>query len=410
MFRRMYLTISALLVLSTGLLLVILGVVVYRELDNDLTRDSEQSMRMQMEPVTDAVRDSGPEQFQGEASLRDDRGDSILYYGVTDDGVISSPRSTIPFSVVKNNVHLGQFSTIVYNGQPYRLFSFAPVADDHAGPHGQLLPDPDHTDTQEHKPVQLYMYTLITQETAALHHASRLMVFVGGVGFLLALVGDLFLAQRFMRPTYRAWTAYRDTVLELSHELQTPLATVNAMMTSRGVEESTAADVRHEIERASRMVSDMLFLSRLRSGFSEQPTEPVAVSDITEELAERFTAHAQSQGLTVEGYARPGLFVETTPGEWERLISTLFQNVIDHADYTERTRWQLIHDGRRVKFSIENGIPKNVQDAGARPPERGVGLQIVQRLAKRMRGTVDVSRTGETFLVTVSVPNRRPHW
>lgn len=414
MFRRMYLTISGLLVFSTGLLLILLGVAVYRELQTDLTRDSEHALTMQTSTVQDAARDAVPGKPPDETGLRDNRGDSIFYYAKTDRGIVKSVRYPVPFEVISTHTIAGQFSTISYKGVDYRIYSYIPT--DTENDDGSPPPD-GQKDAGDHEPPDdndvhlVYMYTLITQETSMLHHASRLMWTLGGAGFLLALIGDLFLAGRLMRPTYRAWTAYRDTVLELSHELQTPLATVNAMMTSRGVDESTAADVRHEIERASRMVSDMLFLSRLRSGFSEQPMEPVAVSDITEELAERYTAHAAASGLHIAGSAKHGLFVETTPGEWERLVSTLFKNVIDHADHSVPATWQLIGDGRKVKLTMKNTIPKSDDDdSQVRAPERGVGLQIVRRLAGRMRGTVQVRATEYQFEVTVSLPARKPHW
>lgn len=411
MFRRMYITIAGLLILSTGLLLILLGVAVYRELETDLTHDSERALMMQTANVQDAAKDGGAGLSLDEKGLRDNRGDSIFYYAKTDEGMVQSHRTPVPYHVIAANTISGQFSTINYHGTSYRIYSYHPTGQEQQAEQTDQQSDSGNKgDTSDNDVQEVYMYTLITQETVMLHHASRLMWTLGGVGFLIALFGDLFLAQRLMRPTNRAWTAYRDTVLELSHELQTPLATVNAMMTSRGVEEATATDVRREIDRASRMVSDMLFLSRLRSGFSEQPMEPVAVSDITEELSERYTAHAAAVGLYLTGNAKPGLFVETTPGEWERLVSTLLKNVIDHADPTVDATWQLVSDGRRVKLSMANAVPPSSDDAEARSPERGVGLQIVRRLAGRMRGTVDVKSTEHRFEVIVSLPARKPHW
>ncbi|WAH37947.1 sensor histidine kinase [Alicyclobacillus dauci] len=391
MFRRMYLTIVGLLVVSTGLLLVLLGAAVYRELSSELTKDGQSALADQTDSVRDLVHDKQlgvrPDDPH---DLRDNRGQNVYFYVETKSGVVSSMRDPIPLSVIKANVTDNHYAEISYRGDPYRLYAFHTVLNDENDP--------------------AYVYTLITEERSMLSHALSLMWTVGSIGFVVALVGDLFLAQRLMRPTQRAWTAYRDTVLELSHELQTPLATVNAMMSSRNVDAETALDVRHEIERASRMVSDMLFLSRLRSGVSQQPTEPVAVSDILEEIAERYGGLGLSQGIHISGRAEPGLFVETTPGEWERLVSTLFKNVLDHADPAKPVNWELTGDGRRVHLCIENSVAPKANGSATRSPERGVGLQIVRRLAQRMKGTLEIEKDTRSFIVKVTIPARRRLW
>ncbi|MFB5189590.1 sensor histidine kinase [Alicyclobacillus fastidiosus] len=391
MFRRMYLTIASLLILSTGLLLAVLGGAVYRELETELTKDGQNDLVAQSGPVQDALGNllSGVRFNPGD--LRDERGQNVYFFAVANGRVVASlKRMPVPFNVVTGLSYKNEFATVRFAGSPYRVYEF--VA------------------TVGNRRVHTYMYSLIEQEESMLWHARHLMWEVGGIGFVVALVGNLFLAARLMRPTVQAWTAYRETVLELSHELQTPLATVGAMMSSRNVDEQTATDVRHELERASTMVSDMLFLSRLRSGVFLQPTEPVAVSDITEEAAERYRAILLLQGCQLVGRAEPGLFVETTPPAWERLASTLFKNVVDHAAPQTKATWALYEDGRRVCFVIENvTIPKSQE--GPKPaPERGVGLQIVARLAERMRGRMEVEERDGHFRVSVNVPSRRPLW
>lgn len=152
----------------------------------------------------------------------------------------------------------------------------------------------------------------------------------------------------------------------------------------------------------------MLFLSRLRSGVFLQPTEPVAVSDITEEVAQRYRALLQLDGRDLDGRAEPGLFVETTPPGWERLVSTVFKNVIDHAAPHTTSTWQLTGDGRRVSFVVENF--RSGHDGERRTAERGVGLQIVARLAERMRGSMEIEESQEKFRIRVEVPSLRPLW
>lgn len=390
MVRRMYLTIALLLVISTGLLLLLLGGAVYRELKSELTREGEQALQMQADPIHDAIRDAQMVQHPpDEGDIHDERGQYVYFYAKTPRGIVHSTKSPIPYRVLASAMKGHIFSRFSYSGQHYRVYAFKT---EYAGARDQA-----------------YAYSLTTEERSVLNHVESLMWIVGGVGFVLALIGNLILARRLVQPTLKTWTAYRETVLELSHELQTPLATVKAMMISRNVEVSTARDVQHEIDRASQMVSDMLYLSRLRSGVKERETQPVAVSDITEEVADRFRALASEQGVQLVGTAQPGLFVETTSGEWERLVSTLFKNVIDHASSDAPATWHMASNGRLVRLVVENSVPA-AKRKQARSPERGVGLQIVARLASRMHGSVHSQRENNHFRIVVQVASRRRRW
>ncbi|GLV13305.1 hypothetical protein Heshes_09890 [Alicyclobacillus hesperidum] len=408
MFRRMYVTISGLLIMSTGLLLVLLGIVVYHELQSDLVRDGELAMENSVPAVEAALARSAYREGEG-PPVRDSLGNSIYYYAVGSSAEIAhSPHAPVPFEVIHGVAVLRKFATFAYNGEPYRLYTLT-VPDPDALPSDVVETAYNPLASPSKTTVVLYMYSLITQERSMLHHTLRLMEVVGGAGFLLAVAGDLVLARRLVQPAFRTWSAYNESVLELSHELQTPIATANAMLASRGVDPHTAADIRRELERASKMVSDILYLSKLRSGVADQPTEPVAVSDITNELADRFTAVAAGVGIAVSGAADEGLFVETTAGEWERLISTLFKNVIDHAARPSTASWSLYGEGRRIVFLVENAVGSRVDGDRRQAPERGVGLKIVERLAQRMRGAARIETTTSRFLVEINVPALRPH-
>lgn len=390
MFRRMYTTVALLLIVSTGLLLVLLGIAVYHQLRLDVVRDGQVAMRQAIPYVRTAVQ-AGTRFHGHDAPIRDSRGDSIYYYVTEPDRVVRSPRTPVPFSRIRAMAALNRFVTFNYKERPYRLYTLK-------------------TSAAANNNSNIYMFSLIAQEDSMLDHAMRVMWMLGGIGFVLAIGGSLVLARRLVQPTYRTWGAYRDSVLELSHELQTPLATVSAMLTNRGVDDETATDVRREIDRASQIVSDMLYLSKLRSGFSEHPHEPIAISDITEEVACRFEPIAEHMGVHLHGHGDGGLFVMTTQGEWERLVSTLFKNVVDHALAPSSASWSLTGDGRRVRFVVENEINPDENAHRHRPPERGIGLQIVQRLAQRMRGTARIERGRDRFRVEVSVPMLRSPW
>ncbi|AEJ44528.1 sensor histidine kinase [Alicyclobacillus acidocaldarius] len=432
MFRRMYITVASLLIVSTGLLLVLVGLAVYHELTNDVARDAEQAMAEAVPAVERALTESVYRDGLG-PPVRDDLGNTIFYYAVGPAAVAHSPHAPVPFSVVHGEAVLKHFVTFTYDNEPYRLYTvvvpdptMAPalIQTSYQGSVGRastrgllatsalkdavrgIAGSPALTPTRS--TVVLYMYCLITQERSMLTHTLHLMEFIGGAGFLLAIAGDLVLARRLVQPAFQTWAAYQEAVLELSHELQTPIATASAMLANRDVPEEAANEIRRELDRASKMISDMLYLSKLRSGLVDDPPEPVAVSDLTLEIAERYQPVARAEGIELRGQAEEGLYVYTNQGEWERLVSTLLKNVIDHAKRPSTAVWSLYRQGQWVVLTVENDV---ADQAGDRPraPERGVGLQIVERLVHRMRGRLRIDADEDRFFVELHVPLLRPH-
>lgn len=431
MFRRMYITVASLLIVSTGLLLVLVGLAVYRELTNDVARDAEQAMADAVPAVERALSESVYRDGLG-PPVRDNLGNTIFYYAVGPAAVAHSPHAPVPFSVVHGEAVLRHFVTFTYDNEPYRLYTVV-IPDPTMEPdliqtsygrspgfpvRGLLATGALKTAvrsiasasslTPTRSTVVLYMYCLITQERSMLTHTLHLMEFIGGAGFLLAIAGDLVLARRLVQPAFQTWAAYQEAVLELSHELQTPIATASAMLANRNVPEDAANEIRRELDRASKMISDMLYLSKLRSGLVDDPPEPVAVSDLTHEIAERYRSVAEAEGIALRGQAEEGLYVFTNQGEWERLVSTLFKNVIDHAKRPSTAVWSLYRHGQWGVLSVENDVAPQTSDR-RRAPERGVGLQIVERLVHRMRGRLRIDADQDRFFVELQVPLLRPH-
>lgn len=433
MFRRMYVTVASLLIVSTELLLVLVGLAVYRELTNDVARDAEQAMADAVPAVERALTESVYRDGLG-PPVRDDLGNTIFYYAVGPAAVAHSPHAPVPFSVVHGEAVLKHFVTFTYDNEPYRLYTVVvpdPTVEPDliqtavgrtggTSPEGLLATSALKSAVRAigdgnaaalaptRSTVVLYMYCLITQERSMLTHTLHLMEFIGGAGFLLALAGDLVLARRLVQPAFQTWAAYQEAVLELSHELQTPIATASAMLANREVPEDAANEIRRELDRASKMISDMLYLSKLRSGLVDDPPEPVAVSDLTPEIAERYQPVARAEGIELRGQAEEGLFVYTNQAEWERLVSTLLKNVIDHARRPSTAVWSLYRQGQWAVLAVENDVAER---AGERPraPERGVGLQIVERLVHRMRGRLRIDSDEDRFFVELHVPLLRPH-
>ena len=248
----------------------------------------------------------------------------------------------------------------------------------------------------------------------------RVTVAPAGEGAVLMVVTDVTDARRID-------TVRRDFVANASHELKTPAASIQAAAeTLRAVADDDpgavsrfAAQLEREARRLSRIVADLLDLSRLESG--SELTERVRVDAIVREEAERFEDAGREAGVHVMVRAPAPATITGSA----RDLSLLVRNLIDNAvRYTP--------PGGTVEIAVEAGVQEamlTVRDTGVGIPARelprvferfyrvdrarsrgtggtGLGLSIVRHVAENHGGSVEVASelgTGTTF--TVRLPS-----
>lgn len=390
MFRKRYIKIASLLIVSTAVLLLVVGSVVYFVLKSQLTRDADILIRGEVQEVQEIVQD-GP-QNQGTISsilFSDDRGQNIFFAVYEGKNVTTaSPAQPVAPAELLGAVHVNGYATIQENGHPYRVLR--------------------GTYTQRNHTYMYLIYTSIHQTFETLEHVRNLMLITGCIGLLISFWTNVRLADWALRPARATWEAMQHSMVELSHEILTPLATAGAILANREVPSDTRAELERELGHASEMVRDILYLARLQAQDGDAPSEPVAVSDLTEEIIERFIPLLSRKHIHLSGFAVPGLYVQTTPEKWGRMVSTLLKNVVDHAEPNTKATWRvLVEGGRFVCFVLENTATRDVaeRDVAAIPSQsRGFGLQIVARIVEEMHGEWHLERADRRVNCRVRVP------
>jgi signal transduction histidine kinase len=238
--------------------------------------------------------------------------------------------------------------------------------------------------------------------------------------------GSVLLVLRDVTEAKRLDSVRRDFVTNASHELKTPAAAIQAI--AETIRRATTSDpeviprfaeqLEREAIRLSRIVSDLLDLSRLESG--SDLASDVRIDDIAREETARFRAAAEEAGLTLEVDVGP---TERVRGS-ARDLSLLVRNLVDNA-----IRWTRSGGSVRVSVgSVDGETRLEVADTGIGIPSRdltriferfyrvdrarsrdtggtGLGLSIVRHVAENHGGSVRVeSELGRGTTFEVSLP------
>lgn len=244
----------------------------------------------------------------------------------------------------------------------------------------------------------------------------------GGGGLVLLVLRDVTEARRVD-------AIRRDFVAAASHELKTPVASIQAAAEtlSHALEEDPEAARRfaghllRDAERLSRIVMDLLDLSRLES---ERPLlEAIRLDVLAREEVDRVGERSRDAGLVVEVAADP----VTVRGS-RKDLALVFSNLLDNAVRYTRQGGTI-----NVLVTGDNGEARvAVTDTGVGIPSRelpriferfyrvdrarsretggtGLGLAIVKHVAEQHGGRVEAKSElgkGSTFVVTI--PSARP--
>lgn len=181
----------------------------------------------------------------------------------------------------------------------------------------------------------------------------------------------------------------RDFVANVSHELKTPVGAIGLLAETIGQVAHEPENVRRfsrklflESERLSKLVQEIIQLSRLQDTNVLAESEFVNVDDIVSEACDRVRVEADARDVTIVTGGEPGLQVYGDRG----LLTTAVRNLLDNA-----VRYSRPHGRVSVATSKESGeVHIAVIDAGV-----GIPNEARERIFERFyRG--DRARSRET--------------
>lgn len=219
----------------------------------------------------------------------------------------------------------------------------------------------------------------------------------------------------------------------VSHEMKTPLTSIKGFVET--LQEGAVDDpemarkflriIMLEADRLTRLINDILTVSKLESGKNDAPNERIRLDELIQDVTDMLIILASEKKVEIR-YKRPAEPV-VIMGNLDRVEQMLI-NLIENAIKYNR-------QGGKVTVSIFTGadtVALSISDTGVGIPEEhiprlferfyradkgrsrsmggtGLGLSIVKHIVKSLNGTIEVhSKLGEGTEFLVTVPKAAP--
>ena len=244
--------------------------------------------------------------------------------------------------------------------------------------------------------------------------------------------GEVALVVDDLTEAKRVESVRRDFVANVGHEIKTPVGALQllaeAALDAHDDPEAVSRFVgrmQREAQRLSKLVQELLDLSRLQGGEPLPAANEVMVDAVVDEAIDRARLAAEVKGITIVRGGDADLFVQGDEGQLAIAVGNLLDNAVAYSG--EGTRVAVgVHDrGEAVEIAVTDqgiGIEEEEQERiferfyrvdPARSRETGgtgLGLAIVKHAIGNHGGEVSVwsqPGAGSTFTIKLPAVRRR---
>ena len=222
----------------------------------------------------------------------------------------------------------------------------------------------------------------------------------------------------------------RDLIAWISHDLQTPLASVRVIVEALAdgmVEDSETTrrylrTAQRDVEALSSLIDDLFQMAQLDAGGLMLDLTPTDVGDLVSDTLESFTPLAGTRGITLVGASDDAGVVPLDPRRIGRVLANLIGNALAHTPAGGTVTIKARRAGRTVEIAVSDtgagiaahdlphifdrfyrGEPARTRLAGG----AGLGLAIARGLVEAHGGRIEVTSAegvGTTFTLRIPAP------
>jgi signal transduction histidine kinase len=240
-------------------------------------------------------------------------------------------------------------------------------------------------------------------------------------------VGQLADAFDGMRVRLAALDRARgEFIANASHELRTPLFSLGGFLEllsgedlDEDVRRDFLAEMRGQVDRLTRLATDLLDLSRLDAGHLEVERLPIDLAECARVVCEEFRAVAESGGRELTAAVDGPVTALGDEVRVQQIGRALVENALRHTPAGTRVSLDVGRRDGRAFLAVRDdgpGVPDEdrahlferfYRAGGGKASGSGLGLAIASELATRMGGSLEVeSEPGSTvFTLRLAAPD-----
>jgi len=228
--------------------------------------------------------------------------------------------------------------------------------------------------------------------------------------------------DRMANHTETLLAAERRLLLDISHELRSPLARLNVAieLARSGDDLNTALNrIQKESDRLNALVSQLLEVTRAEGDPSALRHEPVRVDELVQQLVDDSTIEAQARGCELKYERRQPATVEGDPELLRRAVENVIRNAIRYAPQKTAVEVSLARNNGSVVVDVRDrgpGVPDEAlprifdafyrvgSDRARSSGGIGLGLSIARRAIELHKGSIRARNAQPGLEVEMELP------
>ncbi|MBO7355035.1 MAG: HAMP domain-containing histidine kinase [Lachnospiraceae bacterium] len=262
----------------------------------------------------------------------------------------------------------------------------------------------------------------VSREQESMRSLLKLSLAIIGISLPVVFVLVSIFSGRAIRPIANNIRQQKQFITDASHELKTPLTSISTSMDvitmERGEDEWTA-NIRAQIKRMSKLVGELVTLSRLDEDIPLPDKEEFSLSNIAWEVAQGYEIQAKSLDKEFVTDIAEDMTMTGVKTSVSQMLSVLLDNAIRYSDDKGKISLRVFKKGGRSVIEVFNTCDykeppdtSRLFDRFYRPDSSrstetggyGVGLAIAKAVAEAHGGTISAScPDGKTMTITARI-------
>ncbi|WP_150600769.1 sensor histidine kinase [Pandoraea fibrosis] len=207
----------------------------------------------------------------------------------------------------------------------------------------------------------------------------------------------------------------RELIANISHDLRTPLSSLHGYLETLSLKDATLTPAERrrylgialdQSRKVGALAQSLFELARLEHGFVQPEAEPFSVTDLIQDVFQKFELSAESRGVTLRAQLAPQIPVARADlGLIERVFTNLLDNALRYTPSGGEITVAVAPLGTEIEVQVSDtgpGIPESAREGlferpftvGGARREGGLGLRIVHRILQLHGRRITLAPTG----------------